>query len=155
MAWIFSGMSESEKQWRRRLGMPGGAGLVMDVLQLREGLTEVIMFEWRPNVVNPADRKPGVLSRGNSRSPRQEGAWPGPGTACRQYGLRRWGWSQGTEVCSEVPEAGRTWACIWVRGTLSMFMLVLNSVGWCVSAQPEKITGILHWGIWYKQEKNS
>lgn len=71
MAWIFSGMSESDNCYGikhgRRWGVPGGAcELVMDVcnfhFMVRKGFTEVIIFELRPDALNLADRKPEVLS---------------------------------------------------------------------------------------------
>lgn len=54
--------------------MPGGAcELVMDVCNfhclVREGFIEVVICESRPEAVNLAERKPGLLSRRNNKGP--------------------------------------------------------------------------------------
>lgn len=65
------------------------------------------IFESRPEAVNLADRKPGVLSEGDSKGPRQPGSSVPeelqelPGGQC---GFGRWGWNKRSAVCCEVRE---------------------------------------------------
>lgn len=74
---------------------------------VRKGLTEVVIFESRPEGVNLEDRQPGLLGRENSKGPWQENAQELqelPGGQCGS----RWGTggggggSQGTAEGCEV-----------------------------------------------------